>query len=167
MVIFFKPNAAISDDLHATHEEPLQYEGEISFGLVGGEFRYVGFGIDLTKRGLQSTLIEKSLPWERCKSFKGSAVFSGFVPLEGKVDELEVELLIDGVRAQCGSVAEMINKPADVLEEIKTFTDLEDYDIVMSGTPKGVGFVKAGSLYEGVIRKNGVELVRSSWRALT
>lgn len=165
MVIFFKPNAAISDSLVATHGEALHYEGEISFGVVDGAFRYVGFGLDLTKRGLQQELISGSLPWERCKAFSGSAVFSDFVPFDGDFEGLEVELRIDGERAQLGSVAEMINKPDAILKEIGEFTDLEDYDIVMTGTPKGVGLVKAGSVYEGVIRRNGVELVRGSWVA--
>lgn len=166
MVIFFKPNASISNELRAVAGEPVHYEAEICFGVEGGEFRYVGFGLDLTKRDLQAELKGKGLPWERSKAFRGSAVFGSFVPLRCSVDALSVELMIDGVRAQFGTVAEMIHKPESMLEEVATFTDLEDFDIVMSGTPKGVGCLKTGSDYEGVIRVGDIELVRTRWKAV-
>lgn len=86
MVLFFKPNASISDELRARHEEPLHYEGEICFGIENGVYRYLGFGLDLTKRGAQKALKERGLPWERCKAFKGSALFSRFVPIEDGID---------------------------------------------------------------------------------
>lgn len=165
MVFFFKPNASISQRLKAFDGEPLHYEAEISFAVVGGTIRYVGFGLDLTKRKTQSSLKEKGLPWERSKAFRGAAVFSYFVPIDGDLGDLAVELLIDGVRTQFGSVAEMINKPAQILEEAASFIDLEDFDIVMTGTPSGVGELREGSLYEGVIWLGDKELVRASWRA--
>ena len=55
MVVFFKPNSAISTQLNALHQnEPLHYEGELCFVFQQGYFSAIGFGLDLTKRGLQS-----------------------------------------------------------------------------------------------------------------
>ena len=56
MVIFMKPNSSICDELQAYHHEPLHYEGEICLLIEGGCFVGVGFGLDLTKRQLQSSL---------------------------------------------------------------------------------------------------------------
>jgi 2-keto-4-pentenoate hydratase/2-oxohepta-3-ene-1,7-dioic acid hydratase in catechol pathway len=56
MVIFNKPNSAISTTLHATHGEPLHYEGEICFMVRNRKLHAVGFGLDLTRRELQSNL---------------------------------------------------------------------------------------------------------------
>lgn len=165
MVLFFKPNASISSELRSKDSEPLHYEAEICLGVEGGEFRYVGFGLDLTKRGLQSELKERGLPWERSKAFRGAAVLSQFVAIDSVIDSLQLELWIDGQLAQKGGVAEMINKPRSILEEVRSFVDLEDFDVVMTGTPKGVGVVKEGSLFEGVILRDGEVLFRQSWQA--
>ncbi len=165
MVLFFKPNSSISSELRAIDSEQLHYEAEICLGVEAGEFRYVGFGLDLTKRGLQSELKERGLPWERSKAFRGAAVLSHFVAIDSSINSLQLELWIDGELAQKGGVAEMINKPNSILEEVRSFVDLEDYDVVMTGTPRGVGAVKEGALFEGVILREGEELLRHSWQA--
>ena len=73
MVIFNKPNSAISQTLFALRDEPLHYEGEICFMVKQGELDALGFGLDLTKRELQSKLKSKGLPWERAKAFDAAA----------------------------------------------------------------------------------------------
>ena len=89
MVIFVKPNSSMSTQLRATMEEPLHYEGEISFMVNSGAVYAVGFGLDLTRRELQSRLKNKGLPWERAKAFDGAACFSEFV----KIDNTDIESL--------------------------------------------------------------------------
>ena len=54
MVVFNKPNSAISNELNSYHQEQLHYEGELCFMVKGGDFSAVAFGLDLTKRDLQS-----------------------------------------------------------------------------------------------------------------
>ncbi len=85
MVVFNKPNTSITTQLNSYHQEPLHYEGEICFSIKNGEIDAVGFGLDLTKRELQSALKAKQLPWERAKAFDGSAVLSKFVSLKGGI----------------------------------------------------------------------------------
>jgi 2-keto-4-pentenoate hydratase/2-oxohepta-3-ene-1,7-dioic acid hydratase in catechol pathway len=65
MVVFIKPNSSIAEQLSSYHDEPLHYEGELCFVYQLGRFSAVGFGLDLTKRQLQSKLKAKGLPWER------------------------------------------------------------------------------------------------------
>lgn len=101
MVVFNKPSTSVSTILRSFHQEPLHYEAEICFLIKDGQYAAVGLGLNLTKRGLQSSLKKQGLPWERAKAFDGSAVFSRFVPLEGiDIHDLNLELLINCVRVQ-------------------------------------------------------------------
>ncbi|MCM2678748.1 fumarylacetoacetate hydrolase family protein [Echinimonas agarilytica] len=164
-VVFVKPNSAISNELQAVHQEPLHYEGEICFVVKQGRFAAVGFGLDLTKRTLQSSLKEKGLPWERAKAFNGAAVLGNFVPINAVSDDLRLELWIDGSLAQSGGVSQMMYQPSTVLSDLATFMTLEDGDVVMTGTPKGVGVVNAGSTFEGKIFDDQHLLCSSQWIA--
>ncbi len=166
MVVFNKPNSAISVRLLCFHEEPLHYEGEICFLIRRKKLAAVGFGLDLTKRNLQSYLKEKRLPWERAKAFDGSAVFSRFVPLDGMdINDLSLELFINGVRVQSGHISQMLYPPRVILQELSTYTTLDTHDIVMSGTPSGVGIIQCGDIFTGKVKCGGKTLIEAEWRA--
>ncbi|MBY8196284.1 fumarylacetoacetate hydrolase family protein [Vibrio fluvialis] len=166
MVVFNKPNSSISSTLRAFHEEPLHYETEISFVVENGQYVGVGLGLDLTKRELQSQLKQKQLPWERAKAFDGSAVFSRFVSLAGlDIEHLSLELFINYVRVQCGGVSQMMFKPAMILQELQSYTTLFDGDIVMTGTPQGVGVVHAGDVFLGRLKCGEQTLLEIEWLA--
>jgi 2-keto-4-pentenoate hydratase/2-oxohepta-3-ene-1,7-dioic acid hydratase in catechol pathway len=166
MVVFNKPNSAISSVLHSqTDGETLHYEGEIVLLVQGGKFAAVGFGLDLTRRELQSTLKQKGLPWERAKAFDGAALFSEFVPVPADLDQLALQLEVDGQMRQAGGVEMMIYRPATILAELRKFTTLEDGDLVMTGTPAGVGAICRGEQFEGRILSQGAVLVNASWVA--
>ena len=166
MVVFNKPNSAISKTLHSTLGEPLHYEGELAFLVQAGKLAAVGFGLDLTKRTLQSKLKGKGLPWERAKAFDGAAVFSKFVELPATIDELSLRLTVDGELRQEGGVTLMMYKPNTILRELSKFTTLEDGDIIMTGTPKGVGVVKSGECFEGQVLFGNEALLSASWTAV-
>ena len=165
MVLFSKPNSAISNELNSYHQEPVHYEGELAFVFENGRFSAVGFGFDLTKRGLQSQLKKKSLPWERAKSFDGSAVFSMFIPIESIDPFLSFTLSINGVVAQQGNLELMIHSPEKILKEIQSFMHLEDGDIVMTGTPKGVGILESGDMYQVLMKNDQEFLLEQQWKA--
>jgi len=166
MVVFIKPNSAIGNTLHATlGDEQLHYEGELAFLVEGGQLAAVGFGLDLTKRALQTGLKNKGLPWERAKSFDGAALFSDFVPLPADLDTLELQLEIGVEQRQRGGVPLMMYKPAAILEELQTFLSLEDGDIIMTGTPAGVGAVDRGKQFTGTVLAADQPLVSATWIA--
>ena len=166
MVIFNKPNSAISDKLHATRGEPLHYEGEICFMVQANKLHALGFGLDLTRRDLQSKLKAKGLPWERAKAFNGAACFSDFVPLgDIALESLSLQLEINGALRQDGGYDLMMHKPGQILAGIQEFMALEDGDIIMTGTPSGVGQVQAGDNFVGRILSDGRTLVSQEWRA--
>lgn len=167
MVIFCKPNSAITDVLCAYHGgERLHYEAEICYIIEAGKPVAVACGLDLTKRELQTQLKAKGLPWERAKGFDGSALFGPFVALEDIQQELTIELYVNGVLRQQGSTSMMLYKPEEIVREIGTVMTLEDGDIVMTGTPAGVGEVVAGENYMARILADGEEIVSCSWLAV-
>ncbi|MCF6172684.1 MAG: fumarylacetoacetate hydrolase family protein [Campylobacteraceae bacterium] len=165
MVLFFKPNSAISEKLDTKGKE-LHYEGEISFLIKNSKISSVGFGLDLTNRNLQGELKKKGLPWERAKAFDGAGVFSEFVKIDEKdISSLNLKLFINNKLIQLGGVELMIYKPDFIIKEISTFCTLENGDIVMSGTPKGVGTFKEGDKFKGEIFIGDKKIIEKSWVA--
>ena len=165
-VLFMKPNSAISEKLHSFHEEPLHYEGELCFLFEEGRFSAVGFGLDITKRTLQNKLKKKGLPWERAKAFNGSALFSKFVRIDEVSRNLGLELSINGTLVQSGNISLMLYKPQDILSGIQSFIRLENGDVVMTGTPKGVGQINPKDLFCGKVMDNGALITKGEWEAI-
>jgi len=162
-VIFIKPNSAIAEIVRSGEPGEIHYEGEISFLVQAGELAAVGFGLDLTKRDLQSRLKGKGLPWERAKAFDGAAIFSEFVSFKGEVNDLRLQLHINDQLAQQGGCDLMMYKPADIIREVKGFLSLEDGDVIMTGTPAGVGAVRAGDRFEGKIYAGDKLIAGATW----
>lgn len=170
MVIFIKPNSSMSDQLQSVIDEPIHYEAEICFMVKQGELHAAGFGLDLTRRELQSRLKSKGLPWERSKCFDGAACFSEFVLLEDNEEPIDIESLtirlnINGIETQVGGYSLMIHKPLDILREISSFMTLNDGDIIMTGTPKGVGMVNSGDCFSGGLYSGDDLLISQDWIA--
>lgn len=162
MVIFNKPNSAITDTLRFISPDT-RFEGEICFLMMDGEIAGIGFGLDLTKAEIQNHLKSKGLPWERAKGFDGSAVLGNFVPFNTPLESLRMTLHINDVLIQEATYELMIYKPLEMIEEIKTFMSFEDGDIIMSGTPKGVNTYQVGDQFVGRIYSNQKLLVESRW----
>ncbi len=106
----------------------------------------VGLALDLTLRDVQSKLKSKGQPWERAKSFDGSCPLSGFVPVEKFADlqQIAFNLSINGEMSQQGNSALMMRPVIDLLVEISQMFTLNPGDVVLTGTPKGVGPLLAG-----------------------
>ncbi|MEZ9423634.1 fumarylacetoacetate hydrolase family protein [Vibrio lentus] len=166
MVVFNKPSTSVTSSLSSFHQEALHYEAEICFIVENGEYSAVGLGLDLTKRELQSSLKAKGLPWERAKAFDGSAVFSRFLPTDNlDLTDLNLELFINCVRVQKGHVEQMLYSPESILKELSLYTTLLDGDVVMTGTPKGVGEVHRGDIFLGRLKCGEVTLIEIEWIA--
>ncbi len=162
MVVFNKPNSAITNSLQYFTPDT-RFEGEICFLIVDKKITGIGFGLDLTKANIQNKIKEKGWPWERAKAFDGSAVFSEFVKFDGKLTDLKLELYINEKLIQYATYDLMIYKPTQMLEEIQTFMSFEDGDIIMSGTPKGVGTYNIGDIFVGKIYCKDELIVENKW----
>jgi 2-keto-4-pentenoate hydratase/2-oxohepta-3-ene-1,7-dioic acid hydratase in catechol pathway len=162
MVVFNKPNSAICDTLYY-FSEYCRFEGEICFLIRSNEIVGLGFGLDLTHADVQNQLKAKGLPWERAKAFDQSAVLSDFIHFDGELETLEMKLTINGVLAQFATYDLMMYKPDVMLSEIQSFMTFEDNDIIMSGTPKGVGTYQKGDKFLGQIFSNDSLLLEKEW----
>lgn len=162
MVVFNKPNSAISDRLYYFSEQ-CRFEGEICFLIRDGKIEAVGFGLDLTHADIQNHLKSKGLPWERAKAFDHSAVLSDFVPICEELDTLSMKLTVNNVLVQFATYDLMMYKPDTMLLEIQSFMTLEDNDILMSGTPKGVGTYKLGDKFVGQVFSGKTLLLEKEW----
>ncbi len=152
MVFFIKPNSSISNKLiFPKNQNSCHYEAEISFLIKDNKISAVAFGLDLTLREIQNKLKQRGLPWERAKAFDGAAVFSKFISFKDDISKLGIELFINGELKQKGDISMMINKPLQIIKEANTFLSFEDGDILMSGTPSGVGEFKKGDIFVGKI----------------
>jgi len=160
-VYFMKPFSSVSDDIVLPGYSPMHYEGEICF-LIGDRLK-VGFGFDFTLREIQSELKKKGLPWERAKAFRGAAVFSDFVEFEN-MEDLGLEVYKNNELIQKGDVSLMMFKPRELFEDIDRIFGLNAGDIVMTGTPKGVGLVEEGDEFEGRILEKGRVIVSKKWK---
>jgi len=162
MVIFNKPNSAITDKLYYFNSDT-RFEGEICFLIENSKITGIGFGLDLTRADIQNKMKSKGLPWERAKAFDGSAVFSEFVSFNGDETKLKLELYINEKLIQYASYNLMIYKPKQMIEEIESFMSFENGDIIMSGTPKGVGNYNLGDLFTGKIFSGEELLIEAKW----
>ena len=162
MVVFNKPNSAISDTLYYFSEH-CRFEGEICFLIRNGKIVAIGFGIDLTHADIQNHLKSKGLPWERAKAFDHSAVLSHFITLECDIRSLRMQLYINDQLVQFATYNLMMYKPDIMLSEIESFMRLEENDIIMSGTPKGVGNYKVGDRFVGEIYSGETLLLQKEW----
>ena len=162
MVVFNKPNSTISDTF-TYFDSTTRFEGEICFLIINGEIADVGFGLDLTHADIQNKLKAKGLPWERAKAFDGSAVLSKFVPLNVPLESLEMKLYRNRKLVQFANYDLMMYKPKVMVEEIKSFMHLEDGDVIMSGTPKGVNSYNMGDIFLAQLFSDNELLVEQEW----
>jgi 2-keto-4-pentenoate hydratase/2-oxohepta-3-ene-1,7-dioic acid hydratase in catechol pathway len=165
MVVFNKPNSAISDRLDYI-DETTRFEAEICFLIQNSELAGVGVGLDLTKAAIQNKMKNKGLPWERAKAFDGSAVLSEFIVLDKPIESLSMKLFVNDALQQYATYALMMYKPLEMLEEIQSFMSLEDGDIIMSGTPKGVATYKRGDNFHIELYSDNKLILSQTWQAL-
>jgi 2-keto-4-pentenoate hydratase/2-oxohepta-3-ene-1,7-dioic acid hydratase in catechol pathway len=162
MVIFNKPNSAVTDTLRWFGPET-RFEGEICLLIEGGRIAGLGFGLDLTHAHIQNRLKAKGLPWERAKAFDGAAVLSDFVPFDGDITQVRFELFRNDALAQHADYDLMIYKPAEMLKELRSFMTLEDGDIIMTGTPKGVSTYERGDRFRARVYEGETLLLETEW----
>lgn len=162
-VIFVKPNSAICMDVFSDANEEIHYEAELSFIITANKISAIGVGLDLTKRDLQTKLKAKGLPWERAKAFDNSAVFSEFVSFTGELEKLSLQLFINDQLVQQGHFSLMIYKPEEIITEVSSFMSFSDGDILMTGTPKGVGKIFVNDQFTAKVFSDEKLLIEKKW----
>lgn len=122
---------------------------EQAMKAVGG---YV-LALDMTSRHVQNELKKKGHPWEMAKCFDTSLPVGEFIPLEAIPDPHDVELIceVNGQLRQKDSTSKMIHRVPDLVSYISNYFTLHEGDVVLTGTPAGVGPVKEGDKILGRI----------------
>ena len=112
-------------------------------------------GLDMTRRDLQGVAKKMGRPWEIGKAFEKSAPIGVLSKIEeiGKLDSGKIVLKLNGKTKQEGNLNMMIWKVSEIISHLSQFYDIAAGDIIMTGTPAGVGPVQKGDKLEGVIEK--------------
>ncbi|KQX38961.1 fumarylacetoacetate hydrolase [Devosia sp. Root436] len=118
-------------------------------------------GLDMTRRDLQAQAKKAGRPWDMAKGFDHSAPIGTIEPASaiGHPDSGAITLAVNGVERQRGDLADQIWNVADTIAYLSQFVALRAGDIIMTGTPAGVGAVVRGDVLEGSIA--GVGTVRT------
>jgi len=106
--------------------------------------------IDMTARNLQDQVKKRGLPWSAAKGFDTFTPIGSFIPKEIIADphSLKLWLKINGAFKQNGTTADMIFRIPRLIEHISSIMTLEEGDLVLTGTPSGVGEVRPGDKIE-------------------
>ncbi|WOI57163.1 fumarylacetoacetate hydrolase family protein [Palleronia sp. LCG004] len=105
-----------------------------------------GCGIDMTRRDLQAQAKEKRRPWDVGKDFDQSAVLAPMKPAEalGSIEDKRIVLSVNDELRQEGVVSDMIWSVQELVSDLGTLYALEPGDLIMTGTPAGVGALQRG-----------------------
>jgi fumarylpyruvate hydrolase len=107
-------------------------------------------GIDLTRRDLQGAAKKKERPWEIGKSFDHSAPCGALQPAAkiGHPAKGKIWLSVNGAEKQKGDLTELIWSVPEIIAKLSEQVTLDAGDIILTGTPAGVGALVAGDKIE-------------------
>jgi 2-keto-4-pentenoate hydratase/2-oxohepta-3-ene-1,7-dioic acid hydratase in catechol pathway len=159
-LLFMKPESALvqSSDIEFNSDEPIHYEAELAL-LIGHHIKQgqlkdesscwgaiVGMGValDLTKRALQSKLKAKGHPWELAKAFDASCPISGFSADIDLNNPIHFSMKLNQALRQKGDTQQMIHSIPSVMQYINKYFSLKPGDVILTGTPEGVGEIAHG-----------------------
>lgn len=119
---------------------------------MGVVFGY-GCGLDMTRRDLQAAAKEKRRPWDTGKDFENAAILGTLTPASAIEDitRATIELQVNGEVRQSASIADMVWSIPEIIADLSTLYTLMPGDLIMTGTPAGVGPVVRGDTLSGTI----------------
>lgn len=157
-VFFTKSREALvldgSDIPYPPLTENLHFEVELVVAMKSPTdiFGY-GVGIDMTRRDLQTVAKQQSAPWDMAKSFDHSAPCSALVPADqaGDLSRAAISLTKNGETMQSSTLDKMIYPVSDIINHLNQTITLAAGDLIMTGTPEGVGPVRIGEAITGSV----------------
>lgn len=167
-LLFLKPSSAYAPDgapaLLPAYSRELHHELEL--GVVLGRRAcavpeadamacVAGYALclDMTARDVQAECKRQGLPWTLAKAFTGSCPVSAFVPRDRVPDphRLRLWLKVNGELRQEGDTSAMIFSIPRIISYVSGIMTLEEGDLILTGTPKGVGPVQENDEMEAGI----------------
>lgn len=144
--------------------ENFHYEMELTIAIGAPVFRATreaataaiyayGCALDMTRRDLQLSERAKQRPWSLGKDFDNSAVFAPLTRVGDMkpIADQRIHLAVNGELRQDATLAELIWKIDEIIAHLSGFYHLRPGDLIMTGTPAGVGPVQAGDVLVGGI----------------
>ena len=112
-----------------------------------------GCGLDMTRRDLQIAEREKKRPWDLGKDVEQSAVFAPLTQAGefGPIGSQKIQMTLNGELKQDAVLSEMIWKVDEIISHLSGYYHLQPGDLIMTGTPAGVGPVEPGDVISGSI----------------
>lgn len=143
------PNPALYGETHYEAELCIQLAADLSAATIEEAKQAIGgvtLGLDLTLRELQTELKEKGHPWERAKCFDGACVLGDWLDPQVFDDfkNVHYQLTINNELKQDGDSALMLFPVYELLANISHAFSLQAGDVIMTGTPSGVGALQVG-----------------------
>lgn len=144
-----RPNPALYGETHYEAELCVQLAADLSAATIEEAKQAIGgvtLGLDFTLRELQAELKEKGHPWERAKCFDGACVLGDWLDPQvfGDFTDVHYQLTINDALKQDGDSALMLFPVYELLVNISHAFSLQAGDVIMTGTPSGVGALQAG-----------------------
>ena len=114
-------------------------------------------GVDLTRRDLQAVAKKAGRPWDMSKGFDESAPISSIRPASdiGHPANGRIVLSVNGKTRQDGDLAQQVWKVEEIVANLSTYVQLQPGDLIMTGTPAGVGPLNGGDTVSGSIEGIG------------
>lgn len=102
----------------------------------------------MTAREIQEVSKKAGLPWSTAKAQDGFNPVGNFIPKSKIIDPQSVELWlkVNGIEKQRGNTKDMLFPIYNLIAHISSMFTLEEGDLILTGTPSGVGPVKAGDV---------------------
>ena len=149
-----------SNDVHHEIEMAVALKsGGTNIGLDEALDHVFGYAvsIDMTRRDLQAQAKETRRPWEIGKAFERSGPIGALYPASqvGHLDHGAVELKVNGETRQSGDLNQMIWKVPEMISHLSEYFELAGGDVILSGTPSGVGPVARGDRLDASIEQLG------------
>ncbi|WP_176084460.1 fumarylacetoacetate hydrolase family protein [Martelella sp. HB161492] len=166
---YFTKSALATEDSGATIAYPpgtgnFHYEMELVIFIGAAIFRadreaartaIYGYacGLDMTRRDLQLVARAKQRPWDLGKDVEQSAVFAAITRADavGEIGPQRIHLEVNGDVKQDAHLSDLIWKVDEIVADLSKFYHLAPGDVIMTGTPAGVGAVVAGDVITGGI----------------
>lgn len=131
-------------------------KGGINISIEQASEHILGYavGLDMTRRDLQIKMREQGRPWEIGKAFDYAAPI-GLLHLKSDTSEIhsgEISLNVNGEVKQKSDITHLIWSVNETIANLSTLFELHPGDLIFSGTPDGVGPVKAGDTMHGFIQ---------------
>lgn len=151
-----------SKDIHHELEIALRF-GPTADSSGKLQFDGAAVGIDLTARDIQAELKANSHPWTLAKSFKYSCPLSAMVALPAAIPHFKFELTVNGEVRQSGDTKDMIFDFETLRKYVCENFPVEPGDLLLTGTPAGVGQLKPGDKASAWFKSDAGHEVRMEW----